>query len=298
METNNTYYPEDIEQLLLAKSFKELLPDEKTFVLQHVESKEEYQLMRQTLLAIKKEVDKNQSIKPKPQTKQDLLALLEQKKRRAGWFRLNGLWAALFPPDVTFFKQPGFQFASIAVLIGLSFFITQTFIGGEQKKNLAIQTIPKQTQNTEKQNQDHKQSNIAQEESIAPTPERKEDNQESLTQPKKESKQLKSVKQDDLVVKGNIGEKDERGDIKAEGLAFNRAASKKEKSFNQPSLTHDEVMEETEEIVYSMDSISPSRTTTTGAVTLLKDVASKTKNNASRSLSDDEDLIDLLHITL
>lgn len=140
MDQNNTYFPEDIEQLLVTKTYEELLPEEEKFVLQHVDSKDEYKLMRNTLLAIKNEISNHESLKPDPQIKTDLLSLMEEKKRRTGWFNLNSFWGFLFPEEANFFQKPGFQFASVAILVGLSFFFAKNFLIEKSENDLAINT--------------------------------------------------------------------------------------------------------------------------------------------------------------
>lgn len=50
MSENDLYRHEDIEALLMSKAFSELLPEEKTFVLQHVGDAAEYTSMRELLL--------------------------------------------------------------------------------------------------------------------------------------------------------------------------------------------------------------------------------------------------------
>ncbi len=149
MKTNNTYQPEDIEALLMSKKFEDLLPEEATFVLTHVDSKDEYNLMRNTLLAIKKTAENNETIQPKPQIKGELLALMEQRSRRgAGWFNLNGFWGFLFPTDVKFFQQPGFQFATLAALLVFGFMFGSRLLK-ENNNNLAVNTLPVQEKQTE-----------------------------------------------------------------------------------------------------------------------------------------------------
>jgi hypothetical protein len=50
MSENTPYRHEDIEALLMSKSFPELLEEEKSFVLQHIAGEEEYSSMRELLL--------------------------------------------------------------------------------------------------------------------------------------------------------------------------------------------------------------------------------------------------------
>ena len=58
------YDPEDLEALMLNKSFDELLPDERTFVLQHFSGKKEYESMRQLLFQSMESMQENKSQPP------------------------------------------------------------------------------------------------------------------------------------------------------------------------------------------------------------------------------------------
>ncbi|MFM7723021.1 MAG: hypothetical protein ACKO7C_08475 [Bacteroidota bacterium] len=54
-KTNPTYQPNDIEVIIKNKSFSELLPDEKEFVLQHISSEEEFNQLKQLWFSIESE---------------------------------------------------------------------------------------------------------------------------------------------------------------------------------------------------------------------------------------------------
>lgn len=137
MNEEYTYQPEDIEELLLNKSFSDLLPEEKTFVLSHLESAEAYKQMRETLLAIKKTADQNDLITPETRVKDDLLLLLDKKRRRGAWFTLNGLWAFFFPENQEWFRKPAFQLASLALIVMIGFIGGKQLLQQDEKGNLA-----------------------------------------------------------------------------------------------------------------------------------------------------------------
>jgi hypothetical protein len=50
MNKDFKYDPEDIESLMMHKHFTELLPDEREFVLKHIDSESEYEHLRETLM--------------------------------------------------------------------------------------------------------------------------------------------------------------------------------------------------------------------------------------------------------
>ncbi len=78
MRTNLKYDPEDIESLLLYKKFHELYPEEKAFVLRHIESEKEYKQMRKALLYVVESSSNQAEIDPDPDTKQKIIAVLEK----------------------------------------------------------------------------------------------------------------------------------------------------------------------------------------------------------------------------
>jgi hypothetical protein len=50
--TFHTYEPEDLERLMRTKAFEELLPEERDFVLRHVENSDEYKQVRQLMIDV------------------------------------------------------------------------------------------------------------------------------------------------------------------------------------------------------------------------------------------------------
>ena len=46
------YDPEDIESLMMHKTFSDLYPEERAFVLKHLDSELEYESMRNTLISV------------------------------------------------------------------------------------------------------------------------------------------------------------------------------------------------------------------------------------------------------
>lgn len=140
MDKNFTYNPEDIEELLMNKSFDELLFEEKEFVLNHVESEQEYKELRNTLLSIKKYSDEQDQLVVPHRIKSELMKLMEQKQRPFGWFNLNSFGAFLFPSGVSFYRKPGIQFASLSLMLLFVINIGLDRIENQSGK-LAINTI-------------------------------------------------------------------------------------------------------------------------------------------------------------
>ncbi|MDG1158365.1 MAG: hypothetical protein P8N19_02660 [Flavobacteriales bacterium] len=92
------YDPEDLESLLLHKTFGELYPEEQRFVLQYIDSEEEYNSMRATLLTIQSNDDSPQ-ISARPESKERLMELFS-KQNQTSAFRiwLNSTFLPLLAP--------------------------------------------------------------------------------------------------------------------------------------------------------------------------------------------------------
>lgn len=119
------YDPEDIEYLMIHKQFHELYPEEKEFVLQHVEGVEEYESMRKMLLELKNSSIQDDWLTPDASLKKALMA--EFAKERKGRFSiwLNSLFAM---PERPFYRQTGVQwsFGLAVVAVGTFFFLQQS----------------------------------------------------------------------------------------------------------------------------------------------------------------------------
>lgn len=119
------YDPEDIEYLMIHKQFHELYPEEKEFVLQHVEGVEEYESMRKMLLELKNSSIQDDWLTPDASLKKALMA--EFAKERKGRFSiwLNSLFAM---PERPFYRQTGVQwsFGLVVIALGTFFFLQKT----------------------------------------------------------------------------------------------------------------------------------------------------------------------------
>lgn len=98
---NKMYQTEDIEVLLLQKEFQELLPEERAFILEHIQDEKEYTRMRNLLFQmIEMETDELPD-GPDQRVKQNLDALfIDQNKSRPLWrsipfWSISGIAAVL-----------------------------------------------------------------------------------------------------------------------------------------------------------------------------------------------------------
>lgn len=120
MNKDFKYDPEDIESLMLHKHFTELLPDEREFVLKHLDSEAEYEHLRETLLQSMDAFSADE-FTPPPALKQDLMNQFKQHHRQQPIWTvwLNSLFTAA--KNRPFYAQPAFQLASLSVVL---------FVGG------------------------------------------------------------------------------------------------------------------------------------------------------------------------
>jgi len=133
MKEELKYDPEDIESLLQHKTFGELYPEEKSFVLKHISNEEEYENLRTTLLEIQSMHTDQEWFDPDPQLKEELMASFAAENR--GGFRiwLNSLFVV---PELPFYRRPAFQLAfGIAILVGGFFF----FQNQDKEENILAQ---------------------------------------------------------------------------------------------------------------------------------------------------------------
>jgi hypothetical protein len=146
MDDIKKYDPEDIESLLLNKSFDELYPEERTFVLKHMENEVEYDSMRQTLLAVMSSKVDIDTIEPRKGSKETLMAMMVKEDRKGFSIWLNGVVAFLFPPQQQWFRKPGLQFAMACGLLLLMFTVV---LPGDQHEMIAEATPKKQQEQTQ-----------------------------------------------------------------------------------------------------------------------------------------------------
>ena len=148
MNKKDTYLPNDIEQLLLDKSYDELSNSEKQFADNQIESSAEYNEMRATLISIKQLAQEKTSVAISPKVKEDLMQLMEEKANRVPWYTWNGIAAILFPANTPLFRKPGLQFAVMGLLLLLVVNIGINEFGN--KNNQLAVISKKEIKNTKK----------------------------------------------------------------------------------------------------------------------------------------------------
>lgn len=94
---NKNYISEDFETLMIQKSFEELLPEEKTFVLQHVKDQAEYDQLRNLFFQVIELGQEDNDLAPDPKVKAHLDQLFdsESKKSVVPWYNTPLFWSSI-----------------------------------------------------------------------------------------------------------------------------------------------------------------------------------------------------------
>lgn len=108
------YDPEDIESLLMHKEFSDLYPEEKEFVLRHIDSPSEYSSLRKTLIEVMDASKNDPWLDPDPEIRENLLAQLAREDKKGFTVWLNSLFAA---PQLPWFRQPAFRYATVGLAV-------------------------------------------------------------------------------------------------------------------------------------------------------------------------------------
>lgn len=127
-------FDENIEQVILQKEYFELTPAEREVIDDFVSNEEEYLQFKTTLL-MSTDI-KTENIKPKAETKESLMALMEESRpERKIWY--NAPLVFLFPEDKPSFAKPGVYLAFAAILITVFLIVPLDFGSPEMKKDMA-----------------------------------------------------------------------------------------------------------------------------------------------------------------
>jgi hypothetical protein len=132
---------ENIDQLILLKSYHELTADEKASIKDIAANETEFNETKMMLSSIVQQINEVPEITPKAETKESLIKEFN-KFRPAKAERPAGL-GVLFPSDKPFHKKLGVQILSIAAVIALIFTIYLPNAGkitnsGEVEKDMAL----------------------------------------------------------------------------------------------------------------------------------------------------------------
>ncbi len=129
MSRDRRYDPEDLEKLLSTKSFSELLPEEKAFVLQFIESDLEYDSIRETFSKLGTLPELEPEITPRAKTKEALLAAFNEEDDKIVPVIVpegddkKSFWTWFWNPKKSIYAQPALQLASLIVVFSVGFYM-------------------------------------------------------------------------------------------------------------------------------------------------------------------------------
>lgn len=130
------YSKNDIEYLLLNKSYDELNANEVSLISAEINNKKEYEELQQLLINITSNSDKTELIKPNPLIK-TLLMDEFKNKHKSNKIWLNSFVATLFPKDKKIMAMPGFQLSGIAASLAILFTIFINYDLNSENSELA-----------------------------------------------------------------------------------------------------------------------------------------------------------------
>ena len=150
------YQPEDLERLLRTKSFSGLLPEERTFVLQHVSNNDEFNELKMLLGKI--ESSEHEMQDPPAAVWKNLKKEFNQQKPSRFKVWLNILFPPL--PKWSGFRTVSFSLVGMAAVVGAVIWFVPSDNNSNQlasvQENSKDNTIPNTTNDTVSENSEFK----------------------------------------------------------------------------------------------------------------------------------------------
>lgn len=120
MNKHQLYDPEDLESLLEHKSFNDLYPEERQFVLRHIDSESEYESLRETLLTLRGLVKNEVDIEPNRYVRKNVMDVFAAQHKRPG-FSLNA-WFVLISERLNGYR-PALAFGAVLGIVGIAMYV-------------------------------------------------------------------------------------------------------------------------------------------------------------------------------
>lgn len=131
MDRSERYDPEDIEHLMTERSFAELLPEERAYVLRHLSGPEEYEAMRALLLHLKDGPGEEPPMDADPAVRDRVMSAFRdaQQPRWRIWLNSVGTW--LMPEEGHAPWRPALALATLALLLVTTVVVVQRMNSSE-----------------------------------------------------------------------------------------------------------------------------------------------------------------------
>ena len=117
MERREHYDPEDIEQLLMERSYDELLEEERAYVLRHLSGREEYEAMRKLLDHVQRSEPEPELLDADPAVRAHVMQVFRDQRKPQWRVWLNSVGALLMPEDASAMWRPALALAGLAAVI-------------------------------------------------------------------------------------------------------------------------------------------------------------------------------------
>lgn len=117
MERREHYDPEDIEQLLMERSYDELLEEERAYVLRHLSGREEYEAMRKLLDHVQRSEPEPDLLDADPAVRAHVMQVFRDQRKPQWRVWLNSVGALLMPEDASAMWRPALALAGLAAVI-------------------------------------------------------------------------------------------------------------------------------------------------------------------------------------
>ncbi|MEO7080678.1 MAG: hypothetical protein ABIY71_04085, partial [Flavobacteriales bacterium] len=117
MERPERYDPEDLEHLMLERSFDELLEEERAYALRHLESRAEYERMRALLHHVREAKSTQAPMDADPAVRERVLQAFRAQQRPQWQIWLNSVGGFLLPARPSAYWRPVLALGTVAALI-------------------------------------------------------------------------------------------------------------------------------------------------------------------------------------
>ncbi len=120
---------QELVDIVLKRSFIELSKAEKDNLSEWCSNEEEFDQLKQVFLEVERMKEAQQE-KVRPETKQSLDALFQQKHKKSPVMRNHSVLSVIYPADKPFHKRPIVRIAAVALicLLALPFFNRESFV--------------------------------------------------------------------------------------------------------------------------------------------------------------------------
>lgn len=131
MDHSERYDPEDIEHLMAERSFAELLPEERAYVLRHLSGPEEYEAMRALMLHLKEGPEEGEPMDADPMVRERVMSAFRdaQQPRWRIWLNSVGTW--FIPEDGFAVWRPALVLGTLALLVVSTVVVVQRMNSSE-----------------------------------------------------------------------------------------------------------------------------------------------------------------------